>query len=58
VYGPHGIRKFEREGMGARLSDDLERAEVLLREFPSRTSGTEELCLDECLISDFEVRSR
>jgi hypothetical protein len=57
VYGSHGVRELESEGMGAGLSNDLERAEILLREFLSRTCGTEELCFDEYLISDLEVRS-
>ena len=44
--------------MGAGMSDDLERTEILLREFPSRASSAKELCFDEYLISDLEVRSQ
>jgi hypothetical protein len=57
VYSSHGIRELESEGMGAGLSEDLVGAEILLRELPSRACSTKELCLDEYLISDFEVRS-
>jgi hypothetical protein len=58
MYGTHGIRKSDGEGMHAQTSYDFKRTQVLFREFLGRTGGMEVLCFDEDLISDLQIRSR
>ncbi len=57
VDSPHGFGKTEGEGVSSGLSDDLVRAQKLLRELLRGASGTDELGTDIGVVSDLEVRS-
>ena len=56
--GVHVVGESEGEGLGADLGDDFEWSKELLQEFLGRPRSSEELSLDERLISDLEFRRR
>ena len=54
----HGIGETECEGLRTNFVDDFKRSEVFFGEFARGTGGAEELCFDEDLLTDLEVRRR
>ena len=56
MYGPHTFGESKGEGVRSDLGDDFEGAQVLLGKLLGRSSGSEESCFDEDVISDLELR--
>ena len=57
MYGAKRVGESEGEGMCTGLRDDLEGAEVFLRDLLRRSGGAEEFRQNKGVLSDLEVRS-